>query len=160
MNSMKIENDEGILYDGLVNTNRNKNIQLIITNKKMIFQKEKGILKKKLKVVDEILLEDIAMYKNKVQIKQNKNSLKIQTINKKIVLDCKNIIEATKIKECINDIKVGSNVVNRTIGKVGKIAAGGAILTTSLMGILKNSKTISKNSKEIIKMIGNIIKKQ
>ena len=37
MNSMKIENDEGILYDGLVNTNRNKNIQLIITNKKSRF---------------------------------------------------------------------------------------------------------------------------
>lgn len=160
MNNFKIENDEGILYEGIIDTNKNKNIQLSITSKKLIFQKEKGILKKNLKVIDEILLDDIAMYKNKVQVKQNKNILKIQTTNKKIVLDCKNIIEATKIKECINNIKVGSNVVNRTIGKVGKLATGGAILTTGLIGILKNSKTIANNSKEIIKMVGNIIKKK
>jgi len=46
MNNFKIENDEGILYEGIIDTNKNKNIQLSITSKKLIFQKEKGILKK------------------------------------------------------------------------------------------------------------------
>ena len=100
----------------------------------------------------------IIFYKNKVQIKERKKKLKIQTTNKRIILVCDSITDAMKIKENIITLRTGHSIVERAgnniIKKVGTfsiVAGTGAFLTSELKSGFKNSKLIIKNLKVISK---------
>lgn len=122
MNNYQFEKDEVILFEGKVTVEEFKSeVKFTLTSKKMIFEKEKGIFKRKLKVIDMIPLTNIKVYKEDVQVKQNKSNVMIQTIDKNITLFCSNMSEAKNIAEQIINIKTGSNKFNRNSKKATKI---------------------------------------
>jgi len=122
MSNYQLENDEVILFEGLVTVEEFKSkVKFTLTSKKMKFEKEKGIFKRKLKVIDMIPLTNIKVYKEDVQVKQNKANVMIQTIDKNITLSCSNMSEAKNIAEEIINIKTGSNKFNRNSKKATKI---------------------------------------
>lgn len=159
-----LDNDEAIIYDGKVRYQKG-NMLLTLTSKRMIFEKVTGMFKKTLKVVDEVLLDDIILYKNKVQIKQNKRKLKIQTTNRRIIIIFDSLVEATKVKEKIINLKTGLNMVERTSNNIkdkavkgATVAAVGTVATGAAYAIIKNSKVIVKNVKLIAKGAKDIVK--
>jgi hypothetical protein len=161
MNNYKLEKDEVILFEGKVIAEEIKSeVKLTLTSKKMIFEKEKGIIKKKLKVIDTISLINIKTYKEDIQIKREKANIIIQTVDKNITLSCSNAFEAKKIIEKIISIKTGSSIMKRTgnkvkntIGTVGKAVAGTAV-------VVKMGYEIAKNAGEIAKTVKNIFKRK
>lgn len=143
MNNYQLENDEVILFEGLVTVEELKSeVKFTLTSKKMKFEKEKGIFKRKLKTIDIIPLTNIKVYKENVQVKQNKENVMIQTINKNITLSCANMSEAKNIAEEIINIKTGSNKFNRNSKKATKI--------------VKNVGNVVKGVGEVVVAVGAI----
>ncbi len=87
----------------------------------MIFEKERGLLKKKIKVIDEILVDEIKVYKDDVLVKQNKMMVKIQTVNKNITLTCSSVIEARKLVSEIITLKTGAYFIERGTNKINRV---------------------------------------
>ena len=140
MGNYKLKNDEVILFEGQVKIEKIKSsAKLTLTSEKMIFEQEKGIFNKKLKVIDMIPLKNIKIYKEKVQIKQKKSVVIIQTIDKIITFSCPNILEAKKIVEKIISIKTNSNVFERGKSK------------------LKKAVDVVNDSKDIVLAVGGIV---
>lgn len=122
MNNYQLKNDEAILFVGQVIVKEFKSeVKFTLTSKNMIFEKKKGIFKRKTKVIDLIPLTDVKVYKEDVQVKQNKANVMIQTIGKNINLSCSNVSEAKNIAEEIINIKTNSNKFDRNSKKVTKI---------------------------------------
>ena len=118
----EFEQDEVILYEGLVKYgNLKKCVKFTLTNKKLIFAKEKGLFKKTFRIFDEILINSIKIYKDNVQIKQEKETIVIQCIDKTINFSCSNIVEARKVIEEIINIRTGSNVLERNKNRIKKV---------------------------------------
>lgn len=159
MNNYKLEKDEVKLSEWQVIADEfQSEVKFTLTSKKMIFEKEKGIFKKKLRVIDMIPLANIKTYKEDIQIKQKNAIIIIQTIDKDITLSCSNALEAKKIKEKIISIKTGSNIMKRTgnkvkktMGTIGKVLASAGIVVGMLYDITKNSGQILKTVKNIFK---------
>lgn len=146
MNSFKLEGDESLIIETIVKyVQINSNVKLTLTNKKIIVEKEKGLFKKKFKVIEKILYDDIKVYKNKVQLKQNKSMVIIQTYKKNISLVCKNIFEARKLMEEIKTIKTGANWFERSKDKLNKVSQ------------IVNAVDFPKNSKKIMVVVSSII---
>lgn len=121
MNNYQLEKDESIIIERQVKVEGIKSdIKFTLTTKNMILEKEKGIFKKKLKVIDVISLSSIKVYKDKIQIKQRKSDLIIQTTNKNIIISFSNAIEAKKIEEEIISIITGTNIIERSSSKLKK----------------------------------------
>lgn len=130
-----------LLKESVTLENIKPNVQLTLTNERMIFEQEKGLFHKKLKVMDIISIDDIKIYKEKVQIKQKKKMIMMQTIDKNITFSCMNTFVAAKIMNEIIHLKTGSNLLERGKGKIKKamnvvndtkdivIAIGGIIAT-------------------------------
>ena len=76
MNNYELLADEVILYEGIssITIIDEKKIshalQVTLTSKKLIFEKEKGIFKKERELIDIILLENVKLYNDTVQVKQ------------------------------------------------------------------------------------------
>ena len=122
MENIKLENDEIIILNEIVSLDNIDNVKLTLTNKKMIFRKEKGFFKKKLRVIEELPLSDIKVYNDKVQINQDKDTITIQATNKNITLACNNFITARKIIEEVTTIKTGKSVFERGMTKINSFA--------------------------------------
>lgn len=84
----------------------------------MIFEKEKGLFKKELKVIDVILLENIKTYNNAIQVKQKGAEVEIQTIQKNTNLMFSGMIEVKKFCEKIVDASTGTTFVERSSNKI------------------------------------------
>lgn len=98
MNNYELSADEVILYDGLVRSSIEKGaLNLILTSVKLIFEKEKGLIKKERELVDTIMLEDIKFYNGEAQVNVKGAVVTIQTIQKNIVVNFTGMIEAKKI---------------------------------------------------------------
>ena len=81
MENYELESDEVILFKDVVTHNKIKGrLQLTLTSRKIILEKEKGIVKKEKILMDIINLEDIKIYNEKVQVKQKGPEVTIQTI--------------------------------------------------------------------------------
>ena len=118
----QIENDEIILLEEQVSILPfSKNVKLIITNKKILFMKKKGLFNKKLKPMEIIPFEEIKNYKDKIQVKQNKTIVSIQTIEKNIEFTCSNKLKAKKVVEEIINAKTGTNILQRGKKKLNKV---------------------------------------
>jgi len=97
MENYELKLNEVILYEDTVKYSEFKgNLQLTLTSQKIIFEKEKGILKKEKELIDIINLEDIKIYNDKVQIGQKGAEVSIQTINKNIKISFYDIFKANK----------------------------------------------------------------
>lgn len=158
MSNYQLKNDEVILYEGQVSF-KNSNVKFTLTNQNMIFEKEKGIFKKKLKVIDMIPIENIKMYKEKVQIKQKNSTIKIQATDKNIIFTCSNVLEAKKISEEIINIKTDSNILERAAKKANNLKKNLksiAKLTLACIMIPKTIMEIKENGKEIVNSLKNI----
>ena len=118
MSNYKLADDEVLLYCTTVIYDDNEDILFSLTNKNLIFEKVKGIVKKNLKVIKKIGIDKIKVYKNNVQIKQRDNKLIIQTIDEKIEFSLSNKIEAKKLMNQIIHIKTGDDLANRTAKKI------------------------------------------
>ncbi len=135
-----LENDEVILYDGNITfKNIKKDIKFTLTNKNMLFSKEKGIFKKKFVIFKTIPVNNIKVYKGIVQVKQKKNSVLIDTIDEEISFDCLNTIEGKKIVNEILYARSGKTLFERNTNK------------------LKNTLKRINDSREIILTIAGII---
>ena len=138
MNNYQLENDESILFVKQVVVEEFKSeVKFTLTSKKMIFEKEKGIFKRKLKVIDIIPLTNIKVYKEEVQIKQNEENVIIQTIDKNITLSCSNKAEAKNIAEEIINIKTGSNKFGRTSKKATRVVKDVGNVVKGVGSVLK-----------------------
>lgn len=163
MRNYKLENDEVILYNSLVKVGEDSyNTKLTLTNKNIIFEQEKGVFKKKFKLVQKIEIDRIKMYKDKVQIKQNKSTISIQTIDKTISFTCDNMIEARKLIGYITSVKTGTNILERTTKKAGDVkkvlkAVGG--VSTAAVGTFVTIKEVKNNGKELVQILKSFIGK-
>ena len=124
------------------------NTQLVLTDKRIIFEQERGLFKKKLKPVYMVNIDDIKTYKDQVKIEQKNRTISMQTKNKDVSFICDNIIEAKKIVEKIIDIKTDSSLFDRTAEKAKKIVKRAVTIAgvagTAAVGIAKNKKTVLK----------------
>ena len=163
----KIEIDEKILYEVLVKYIGSKfDTKLILTDKRIIFKRKKGLFNKQYKIVDEINISDIRLNKNKLLIKNTGSTVVIEANTKIYKFVCGSVIEAKLIIEEIIKIKTGENLLERTSGKVVKMsnvisktvgAVTGVVASVGLVAV-----TINKNKKTImkaVKTIKNMLKK-
>lgn len=119
MNDYEIDKDEVILYEGKVGYNKNYiDVEFKLTSKKMIFEKQKGLIKKRKELIDIVTLDKIKVYNDSVQIKQKKNELQIQTIEKNFSIYADGILEAKKIIAKIIDIITGTTTSKRVLKKI------------------------------------------
>lgn len=121
MNNYEIDSDEVILYEGKVGYNKNYiNIDFKLTSKKMIFEKEKGIFKKSMELIDIVKLEEIKIYNGTVQVKQKLNELQIQTFNKNFSIYASGVIEGGKIITKIVDTITETTFTKRSAKKINE----------------------------------------
>lgn len=157
----KIEIDEKILYEVLVKYIGSKfDTKLILTDKRIIFERKKGLFNKQYKIVDEINISDIRLNKNKLLIKNTGSTVVIEANTKIYKFVCGSVIEAKLIIEEIIKIKTGENLLERTSGKVVKMsnvisktvgAVTGAVASVGLVVV-----TINKNKKTIMKAVKTV----
>lgn len=115
----EIEKDEVILYEGKVGFQKmGASTNFILTSKKMVFEKEKGLFKKEKEVLDVIELNKIKIFNNVPQIKQKMTELEIQTEEKKLSLYFNGMIEAKKVMTKIIDATTNTTVLKRGSEKV------------------------------------------
>lgn len=121
MGNFELESDEVVLFEGNVvykNDIGRHSVKFTLTSKKMIFEKEKGILKKQIEIVDIIPLQEVKIYNGEVQSKQKSSELNIQTINKNITLYFSGIFEARKVNNKIIDTISGTSIAERGSDKI------------------------------------------
>ena len=86
------------LYEGNVSLDKGKlNIILTIDNTKLLFQKKKGLFKKQLVTVKEILIKDIKINKGKIGVRYNIDDMTILTKSEVFKFTCSSEEEAKKI---------------------------------------------------------------
>lgn len=159
--------NEKIIFESLVQYGKSKtDILLKLTNKNIILEKKKGLIKKKYKKVENILIEEIKVVGDKVKVEHKKKILKINTNENEFEIIFNNTSEARKVKELIIELKTGSNLLERTSKRVIKIsnvakksvkAIGGA--TIAVVGTYK----VIKENKDIVvgaaKTVKSLLKK-
>lgn len=132
MENYELALDEVILHEDTVTYSDFKgSLQLTLTSQKIIFEKEKGILKKEKELIDIINLKDIKIYNDKVQIEQKGVTVSIQTINKNIKISFYDIFKANKFTT-----KIINTLTETTSAERGTEKIKGAINTVDdVLGI-------------------------
>lgn len=165
MNNYELLADEVILYEGIssITIIDKKKIshalQVTLTSKKLIFEKEKGIFKKERELIDIILLENVKLYNDTVQVKQKTNSVEIQA-DKNIKFTLNGMLEARKFTGKIIDAVTGTTLAKRSSEKI-KNAFNmiddtlGLDTRGTVKGVIENGVTGT-----LIHGIGNISKKK
>ena len=119
MANYELQPDEVILYEGTVNCKEYKgNLQLTLTSRKIIFEKEKGIFKKEKELVDVVTLEQVKIYNDTAQIKQKASEVEIQTIAKNLTIIFSGMLEARKFTGKIIDAATGTTIAKRSSNKI------------------------------------------
>ena len=162
MKNYKLDEDEVFLHKYPIKYKNKNNSNLIITNKNILITAETGLLKKTEKVIDKIAINSIKIYKEKIQLKIEKNTIKLQTIEKDIEFICKNIIDAKKIEKELIDIKTNTNILDRTTNRVNniiKIARNITELVVIIKAFPPAAKRLKKFKKQILKFVNILVKK-
>ena len=118
MTKIRLKKKEKIVLEKKVNFEKYENINLIITNKRIIFRKEKGLFK----TIGYIPMENIKTEGEKVKINQSKSSVTIHTIKDDVTFTCDGLITARIIIENIISLKTGTTFIERARKKSKKIA--------------------------------------
>ncbi len=121
MNNYELTEDEVILYE---NSDLQEYSKIILTSKKLIFEKTEtikaGLFKTRTetKIADIIMLNNIKTYNNKPQIHQKNCDVFMQTIDKNFSLRFSGIIEAKKFVTKIIDAITGTSMFKRGAEKI------------------------------------------
>lgn len=119
MNNYELEQDEVILYEGVVRYSEFKSsLRLTLTTKKILLECEKGIFKKERELVETLYLKNIKTYNNKVQVTQKGSEVTIQTIDKNVKIFFDSIFNSTKFVTKIIDTITGTTVAKRGTEKI------------------------------------------
>ena len=119
MENYELEADEVILFEDVVTHNKLKGtLQLTLTSRKIIFEKEKGIVKKERILMDILNLEDIKIYNEKVQVKQKGLEVSIQTVKENIVITFYGMLKANKFVGKVVDAVTGTTFTKRSTEKI------------------------------------------
>ena len=119
METIALLEDEVILYNGEATSNEYKgNLKITLTSHQIVVEKEKGLFKKEIELLDTIALEDIKTYNDVVQIKQKGASAEIQTKTKNITFNFSGLIEARKFVGKAIDASTGTTLAKRSSDKV------------------------------------------
>ena len=117
-----LDSDEVILFEGEVGYNRDVvGDYLTLTNKRMIFERQKGIIKKKKELIESISLEDIKIYNNEVQCNAKGFDINIQTKEKNIKVRFNGLIAPSKVCTLIRTELTGTDTLSRGSNKVNKV---------------------------------------
>ena len=96
-------------------------IKVTLTDKKITFEKLKGIFSKKLKVVDIISIDDIKQYKDKPGIKIKDNIVKVNTTKGDYLFTCDSVSVAKSLYKELIDVKTGTDAIGRGANKFKKV---------------------------------------
>lgn len=118
MGNYELLADEVVLYEGTVTGKGYKgSLQLTLTSRKIILEKEKRLFKKERELIDEIQLEDIKVYNDAVQVKQKGDAVEIQTVSKNIALSFSGFLDARKFTGKAIDAATGTTLAKRVSTK-------------------------------------------
>ena len=104
-------------------------------------------------VIENIPIDKIKIYKDKVQIKQKKSTIFIQTTEKNIKFTFDNVFDAKQVVEEIINIRTDSNFLDRTTEKVNyatKIIKSFVGLATAVAAIPIAVKELDERKEEIV----------
>ncbi len=119
MENYELGIDEVILFEDEVTHNKLKErLKLTLTSRKIIFEKEKGIIKKEKILMEIINLEDIKIYNEKVQVKQKGLEVIIQTTKDNIIITFYGMLRANKFVGKIVDTVTGTTLTKRSTEKI------------------------------------------
>ncbi|MGN1227854.1 MAG: hypothetical protein ACI4TX_04340 [Christensenellales bacterium] len=122
MKNYEIEKDEVILFEDTVNhSDYADSLQLTLTSKKLVFEKGKNAQNKKGELIEIIDLQDIKIYKEKVQVSQKNTDVAIQTINKNFTITFSGVLNATNFVNKIVDTITDSTLMERGSKKVKSV---------------------------------------
>ena len=148
------------LYEGNVSLDKGKlNIILTIDNTKLLFQKKKGLFKKHLVTVKEILIKDIKINKGKIGVRYNIDDMTILTKSEVFKFTCSSEEEAKKIKAVIKKLII----VPEKKKKFKKFAKGAfkvasaALVSGAAVDVVKAIK--DKDIKSVAKAVEKVVDK-
>lgn len=148
------------LYEGNVSLDKGKlNIILTIDNTKLLFQKKKGLFKKQLVMVKEILIKDIKINKGKIGVRYNIDDMTILTKSEVFKFTCSSEEEAKKIKAVIKKLII----VPEKKKKFKKFAKGAfkvasaALVSGAAVDVVKAIK--DKDIKSVAKAVEKVVDK-
>ena len=120
MANYELQSDEVVMYEGVVTSKAYKgNLQLTLTSKKIVLEKEKGLIKKERELIDVIALENIKFYNETAQIKQKGAEVEVQTVEKNITfVFATGMLEARKFSGKIVDAVTGTTLAKRSSDKI------------------------------------------
>lgn len=119
MGNYELLPDEVVLYEGAgTSKNYKGTLQLTLTSQKIIFEKEKGLFKKELELIDIISLETVKVYNDTAQIKQKGNTVYVQTVDKNIFIVFSSMLEARKFTGKIVDAVTGTTLARCSSDKI------------------------------------------
>ena len=114
MANYRLQPDEVILFEGVVTgSNAKGNMLVTLTARQLIFEREKGLIKKQSELIETICLDNVKFYNEETQIEQKGSTVTIQTIEKNITLTFSGILEARKFTGKIIDAITGTTVAKR-----------------------------------------------
>lgn len=148
------------LYEGNVSLDKGKlNIILTIDNTRLLFQKKKGLFKKQLVTVKEILIKDIKINKGKIGVRYNIDDMTILTKSEVFKFTCSSEEEAKKIKTVIKKLII----VPEKKKKFKKFAKGAfkvasaALVSGAAVDVVKAIK--DKDIKSVAKAVEKVVDK-
>ena len=118
---LEIEADEVVLFEGQASVTGYKgSLNIKLTTKKLIVQREKGIIKKEMEPISALMLDKIKFYNDEAQIKIINNVVNIQAnpSDYEIIFSTKQ--EARKFAGRLIDAATGTTIAIRGSNKVKK----------------------------------------
>ena len=115
----KFQTDEVVFYKGLVDSDGHKGtVQLTVTSQNLIFEQEKGLLKKTWETIDIIPLNTVKVYNGAAQVKQKGSVLDIQAVTKNLKITFEKTQEAKMTANKLIDVVTGMTRSQRGAEKV------------------------------------------
>ncbi len=135
MENYKLSKKEKIILEEMIGFNSKKiNTKLTLTNERIFIEKEKGLFKKKLKLVETIYLEELKKENNKLKVTQNNNILEIETIYEPLTIyfedsktartfikEVENIISPSKLKEVLGFLNDNKKEIANVVVAMGEL---------------------------------------
>lgn len=119
MGNYELSVDEVVLLEGTVESNVAKgSLLLTLTSQKMIFEKEKGLIRKERELITTIFHEEVKFYHDTAQIKQSGNVVEIQTVTMNIMITFSGMLEARKFAGKIMNAVTGTTLAKRSSNKI------------------------------------------
>ena len=118
-----LDEDEVVLYEDSVNYIFNSkaiSAKFTLTSKRMVFEKEKGVFKKQVELIDVIGLNEIKIYNEEVQCKPKFDKLEIQAKRYNFSIGFLDLFGAKKVYNLIVKTITGTNAAQRQSKKVKK----------------------------------------